>query len=362
MKKNIIFLPFINGNSHTSEGKKWRDELEKRFLGDPEIKDLTLRIDQIRQSKPADGAPADAFVDYYKRLHQKKSKRQAKWLKRLIAETAVLLESKLDALPEDVKNSDDCIIVAAFPEFFWYDINDNNKHEIGDTEKNGKYIIGYHKPLYDTNMIDKLLRVKNNLLAQLTVKYRNLIIFAGTAMWKIINEENHEDEKVDNTLIIYHTGDVANTWSKNFFSPIDGFDSPEKENKKGTYGVIDRNGRIILNYDHVPFTAFNGVKFTYDICLDFVKGTGHQPLSTSLCNGRKTDVNVLIAAGMPINDKDLTNINSPVILRCDGLRAPYAEIAPNSAYTAGNPNSISSGMIIGALETVIDVQDAQDQD
>ena len=60
---------------------------------------------------------------------------------------------------------------------------------------------------------------------------------------------------------------------------------------------------------------------------------------------------------MPIYNKDLTKINSPVMLRCDGLYPPFAETASNGAYPANNPQSISSGMIIGRLVARIDIQD-----
>ena len=381
MKKKLIFLPFINGSEASEDGRyadedgrKWRKELEKNFLLDPYIGKLNDEINQIRHSKPAGNADAGAIADYYKRLHEKKSERQAEWLKRLTVETAVLFESKLDAMPDEVKNSDDCIIVAALPEFFWYDINDNEKHTKKDAEQTDaeqteddepsgegkveKYIVGYHKPLYDTNMINILLHTKNNPLSKLTEKYNNLIIFAGTAMWKIINEENHKDERINNTLIIYHTGSVANTWAKHFFSRIDGFYTyiePENDDENGTFVLVkNKKGEYKVLYDSAPITEFKGVKFTYDICYDFVMGTGDRPLSTDLCGGQKTDVNVLISAGMPIDEEDLTTINSPVILRCDGWAyPPYAEIAPRGAYPANNPDSILGGVIIGELETVI---------
>lgn len=347
--KKIIFLPFINDPDGQADGGSWRKEKESVFLNEKDVKTLTEEINQRRNQNPN----ADNDAAYYRRLHEKKSERQNEWLKRLTAETAALFENKLGTLPDEAKDPEKSIIVAALPEFFWCDINDNNKHETRNPAKNGEYIEGYHKPLYDTNMINNLLHAENNPLAKLTKTYPNLIIFGGTAMWKIINEEDHKDEKVNNTLIIYHTGDVANTWSKCFFSDIDGFDSESKEMKKGEFGVIDENGNLQTNC--VPFTEFRGVKFTYDICLDFIAGENGQPLSTDLCSGQETHVNVLISAGMPIDDKDLAKINSPVILRCDGSYPPYAETASNGVYIADDLHSISGGTIIGKLETEINI-------
>ena len=364
MQKNIIFLPFINGK----ESKDWRDDRQKDFFKLDGMERLTNDINEARSKKPVKKKYGDSESEvqryetdirtYYNDLHALKAKRQAVWVKYLAEETAKLFENELKKM---LKRPDfkDSIIVAALPEFFWCDINDNQKHIPSSAEHNEEEIIGYHKPLYDTNMINILLHAENNPLARLTKTCENLIIFAGTVMWKIINEENHENEMIDNTLIIYHSGDVADTWSKHFVSTIDGFykyvrseENPGKwvcklvKNKKGEYGTKN---------ERAPITEFKGVKFTYDICLDFVKGTNGRPLSTDLCNGQKTDMNVLISAGMPIYDIDLTKINSPVILRCDGSYPPYAEIAQNGVYLAGSHNSISGGTIIGELETVIDI-------
>ena len=53
------------------------------------------------------------------------------------------------------------------------------------------------------------------------------------------------------------------------------------------------------------------------------------PLSTKLCNNEginDVDVNVLIAAGMPV-EQDYINkeIKSDILLRCDGLSLPHGE-------------------------------------
>ena len=346
MEKKVIFLPFINGRDDTADGRQWRKEKERVFLAEPEISNLTKDIEQIRNPDPN----ADNDAAYYQALHKKKSARQEKWLNRLFTEASDLLKNKLDSLSDEERNSDDYVIVAAFPEFFWHDINDNDKHEEGDPLKNGRYIVGYHKPLYHNNMVN-ILSSDNNPFKKLTLDYPNLIIFGGTAMWKFINPSDHTDEKIYNTLFVFHSGKIASAWSKHFVSTIDGFysDAPGIELVKNKIGALKKD------YDFIPFVEFQGVKFTYDICLDFVKGENGKPLSTELCNKQKTDVNVLISAGMPILNKDLSKINSPVILRCDGSYHPYAEIALNGPYPPTNHKSISDGAKIGRMDIKIDI-------
>lgn len=54
---------------------------------------------------------------------------------------------------------------------------------------------------------------------------------------------------------------------------------------------------------------------------------------------------------MPVQSNiSLRNINSPILLRCDGLSRPYAEIIQNNGVKRG---SITNDEIIGSLETGI---------
>ncbi|MCH5199976.1 MAG: hypothetical protein J1F60_03365 [Oscillospiraceae bacterium] len=344
--KKIIFLPFINGGENDRLGLTWRNDLEANFLNDPDIRELTDKINAERNKNPGDNASAQALADYYNALHKVKAERQIRWVNRLSAETAGLFGKVIGDLPENVVQTDeqkpnDYVIVAALPEFFWYDINDNRKHLNED-----KY---YHKAIYGNVVMDHL-GTSDNPIAVLTARYKNLIFFAGTTVWKQINASDHTKDSSFNTMHIYHSGKHIDTWTKYFPSNIDGVSLAKKWEK----------AKRDTKYVYAPITEFKGVKFTYDICLDFsvkIGGVAQPPLSTIFCNGEKTDVNILIAAGMPIYDKDLTNINSPVILRCDGLSAPYGEIASNGAYPANNPLKISGGTdIVGNLEIEIDTQ------
>ncbi len=203
----IKFISFING----TQGKEWRKNLEKEFLENEEIEKLTENINQVRASKPNPMTTDTASTIYYIRLHTEKSKRQKLWLELLIRKTAELFNTQLNKLSEDEKDPAKTTIVAALPEFFWYDINDNNKHD--------RDIVYYHKPLYDDNM--QILK-ENNALTELTDRLKNLIIFAGTALHKE-TKDNHQDEKIFNSLLIYHSGICAKIWTKRNVSTIDGF-------------------------------------------------------------------------------------------------------------------------------------------
>ena len=345
--KKIIFLPFINGEA----GIKWRRNLETTFLQkDEDAQRLTAAIEEIRKEKPKTQKREEAETeeykaalrDYYARLHEEKTKRQALWIRYLSEQTARLLEKKLNEVPHN-NSSEDVVVVAALPEFFWCDINDDKKHGwSSDPKKFFEFIPNYHKPLYKP--IFDFLSAQDNPLTALTAQFQDLIIFAGTALWKIINEDSHKEEKTYNTLIVYHTGKVDNIWSKCFFSSEDGFGSG-KENKKGEVGIRDGQGNVTTMNQTPPFSDFHGVTFVYDICRDFVEGKDQRPLSADLYEERSPDVNVLIAAGMPLSTEKMQKIQSPVILRCDGAGPVYAEIAEkcrgNEQYPDENPNSIS---------------------
>lgn len=322
----ITFLPFINGANKNEYGQNWRKNLENAFLTG-EGSALTAQINQIRSAK-------NTYTDeqeYYKKLHDEKTKRQQLWLEKLISETANIIDAKIKTLKSA---SYDETIAAALPEFFWYDINDNNN--------NISKIAYYHKPIYGENLI--CLLNNENPLSKLTEKYANLIIFAGTVLWKCINPQKHEEEEIYNYLPVYHSGMITNFWGKHNISPIDGFNS-----------IVDLS-RVVKNkkgestQTSSPVTEFKGKKFAMDICLDFAKGKNSSPLSTDLCKNTKTDVNVLIAAGMPVDAQSLSKINSPFLLRCDGLSTPYGEIADK---TRSLSSVSTSADLFGHLEVNI---------
>jgi hypothetical protein len=320
--KKIVFLPFLNDYS----GKKWRERLERAFLNNDG--GLTETINEIRKKSHTK-----------EDLHTHKIERQEKWLNYLIEQTASLFKVQLEDLPDDDKDPDETTIVAALPEFFWCDINDNNKYKDD--------IVGYHKPLYIENAVKYF--TESNAFTELTKTYPNLIIFAGTAMWKVINKNDNKDEEIFNSLIVYCGGAYKESITKHHVSVIDGFYGKQE----GTYTLLkEKNGESTM--DISPFIEFNGNKFAFDICLDFEKGKVPDKnnqgkyiktsLSTQLCK-ETPDVNVLIAAGMPVDENNIGNIKSNILLRCDGLYPPYGEILIKNDFGRKIDNSRNSQLI-----------------
>lgn len=309
--KKVIFMPFINNDM----GKAWRERIKENFLNGCRV--LTSEINDIRKNK---GAYPNERA-YYDALHEKKLKRQQMWISRLITETACVFDEYLKKLSGDDLDCEKTTVVCALPEFFWYDINDNNKHP---------EIENYHKPLYLDTARDLLTEYNAledfapNALIELTNKYKNLIIFAGTAMWKQINREDHKKEEIFNSLIVYADGKYKESITKHNVSAIDGFYTFDAYG--GAYLAKGKIGESAFNA--APITEFNGMRFTYDICLDFICGKADGkdvPLSTELCGNEAVDVNVLIAAGMPARQSCVDEMRSDLLLRCDGLCPPFGE-------------------------------------
>lgn len=321
-----IFLPFINSKA----GKAWRENLESGFIAG-EGADLTAEINDIRNKK----SNYDDLNKYYHDLHEKKRLRQELWLKRLASQTAFLFDKILGGLSKDELDPEKTTIIAALPEFFWADINDNHKHE--------REVANYHKPVYSANLINYLLD-ENEPLIELTNRYPNLILFAGTVMWKYIDGLDNKDEKIYNTLMIFGKGRIQALWSKVNISPIDGFCDWSKSKI-----MKDKIGHGIINT--APAVTFNQKTFVYDICLDFIMGKGNMPLSSELYTS-KADANVLICAGMPVDPGKVRDMRSNILFRCDGNGSgkTFAEITDRSgAQLARQTNDV----IIDRLEITV---------
>lgn len=336
----IKFLPFLNDN----DGKLWREKLENEFMSQQEVKDITKEINELRNSKPdilktydekyKNSAPAERkkvlrekesvstpeVVDYYKRLRSLKEERQQNWIKYLMNRVAEVFEQKLIKLKDDEKEKSKTTIVAALPEFFWCDINDNAKHS------DRSDIINYQKPIYINNIAS--IFCAENEISKLTKDYPNLIFFAGTVKWKVPVNEDRSQEDTYNTLFIYNSGDLPVMWGKHHFSAIDGFSSVNFRytglNVKRQVFDIKSGGEIKGGH---PKITFNGIDFVYDICLDFISnkdGFAGGPLSKDICSNISLNnpVNVLIAGGMWFYNNTaalnaVANMPSEVVLRCD---------------------------------------------
>ncbi|MDE6591583.1 MAG: hypothetical protein K2K57_00775 [Oscillospiraceae bacterium] len=326
---NIFFMPFTNNANAVS----WRNNLETAFLNG-EGKEVTEQINNVRSAKKTYASEEK----YYNELHDFKLCRQIKWLNHLLGKTAEIFDKQLEKLTSSSAD----VIVAALPEFFWIDINDNHKHNEQGT--NGGSIMNYHKPLYRPCL--EVFLKGDNPLAELTSKYSNLIFFAGTAVWKEINYDDHTDELMYNSMVLYKEGRYVPSVTKHNVSTIDGFFHDHYTLSK------DKAGKDTGT--EAPVTDFMGLRFTYDICLDFKcvrDARGNTvPLSTQLCNDNginNVDVNVLIAAGMPVSPAYLPTLKSNCLLRCDGLANPYGQIFKNN--TNISLNSLSDLISVGSV-------------
>lgn len=365
----IKFIPFIND----ADGQTWMNNVKKEFIDDNA--DITNEINQIRNQKPCilrfydskymnslpqdkpkilrekEKVCTDEVVNYYKNLRKLKEKRQKLWIEFLLDKVVDIYDKKIKSLSAPDKNANETTIVAALPEFFWHDINDNYKHT------NPYDIFNYQKPLYENNILSTLCT--NNSISKLTDKYKNLIFFAGTAKWKNIVNDDRSQEITNNTLFIYCSGKLPVIWGKHNFSSIDGFNHYVYNPVTGSYDDIKiknpNGGSKTLT---PPVINFNGIDFIYDICLDFISninGNYGGPLSKQLCTGNlKNPVNVLIAGGMPIFKQipQINNMNSDVILRCDAnldQRGTYVEIYDRVNNL--NPRNIKNGNVfIGDID------------
>lgn len=369
----IKFLPFLKD----ADGQKWLNEVMENFLN--ENADDTAEINKLRNQKPyilrfydamytisqptlrkeilkqKETVSTPEVVEYYEKLHTLKEKRQEKWIKYFMSKVAEIYEEKLKSLSDDEKDKAQTTIVAALPEFFWCDINDNKKHT------DSSDIINYQKPIYQNNVWS--IFDDENDITKLTRDYPNLIFFAGTAKWKQPENENRDKQITYNTLFIYHSGNLPVVWGKHYFSSVDGFSAFDVNRYTGRHEFINiknmDGGSTSLN---CPVVNFNGIDFVYDICLDFImnnNGTSGGPLSKDLCSNitLNNSINVLIAGGMPFSNNQnatnsITNMNSDIILRCDAAaddRGCNAEI-----YSKSNGTNLLNGKngndIVGNLE------------
>lgn len=300
---NIHYLPFINN----SEAIAWRQNLEQAFM--QEHQEGYDRLNAAR----ADGTADDDLNDIKREL-------QCKWFVRLNEEIYKKLDAKLAGIPNDET------VIAAMPEFFWRNINDNRKHT--DPHE----IINYGKSFsYEVKEIWANSKQEDEYSFQkLTTKYTNLILFAGTVWWK-------KDDLIRNSIPIFANGQYEGQWSKANLSSIDGLGGPiancpdlNKIDKR----AIHWQPQKVNDADKLPLpeVTFNGLRIGLDICLDFiVDGLCSRDLLPT-----KPDIHLLIAGGMPITNENKAYINAEkLFLRCDAIEyhinASYQNISQNEA-------------------------------
>ena len=127
-------------------------------------------------------------------LNNTKKELQCKWFVKLNEEIYKKLDAKLADIPDDET------VIAAMPEFFWRNINDNQKHT--DPHE----IINYGKSFsYEVKEIWPDSKPEDEYSFQkLTTRYPNLILFAGTVWWK-------KDDLIRNSIPIFANGPVSYT-------------------------------------------------------------------------------------------------------------------------------------------------------
>lgn len=361
---NLKFIPFINSpkfasaNQSTSfQPSQWRKDLETAFLASPEGSRLTAEINQIRTNKTNPNIYRCKY-HYSTARHDKKKERQRLWLCYLEKEIC----QKLSAVIQQEPHDPDTLLVAALPEFFWRDINDNDKHD----QLSISYIPGYGKPFYQSVFMDfladNLSKDKPDTLRGLTQMYPNLIVFAGTFWWKTLmyrqcdqytklsgacpkesecKQDMEGEEKVYNSLPVFHSGELACIWNKQRISGIDGLGDGSNTHFRSKMAPLTNFTRVDGKPNNLPVVEFKGVSFGMDICLDFhcdEHGTG-QSLSKSLLSAESSqpNVQVLIAGGMPLTTARCTEQEmeskyfyaQKLLLRCDAIAdaaGGYADI------------------------------------
>lgn len=383
---NVAYIAYINGPKSTPPPNyfapsQWRESLEQQFLLLPEIADLNAHIQTLRSAQKTAATPRCKPL-HASELHEFKLARQCKWM--IYLESAVC--KALDEAMRMAAYPPDTLVVAALPEFFWRDINDNLKHT-GLTKKDG--IPGYGKPFY-APVFDALSSNAQTLsaadvpktLCELTWKYPNLIVFAGTVWWKkIVNVACNgcggisepvckqcfkQSETMFNTLPVFYQGKRILLWNKQYVSDIDGLGTLSDQFQKrasrqfeksafsaapkpavtapaGSWSVIGLPATTALSTEPYFQITHAGKKITFsmDICLDFMQGydrrgitTTAGPMSkdiwTSNLHAGMPDIQMLIAGGMPINKKNSGNIfASHYLLRCDAIcqdKGAFAEV------------------------------------
>lgn len=398
---NVVYIAYINGPKSTPPPNffapsQWRESLEQQFLLLPEIADLNAHIGTLRSAQKTAATPRCKPL-YASELHEFKLARQCKWM--IYLESAVC--KALDEVMRRPAYPPDTLVVAALPEFFWRDINDNLKHT-GLTK--GDEIPGYGKPFY-APVFDALSSNAQTLsaapgaagvpktLCELTRKYQNLIVFAGTVWWKkIVNvacggcgginepvckQYFRQSETMFNTLPAFYQGKRILLWNKQYVSNIDGLGTlsdgfQKRANRQfeksafsaapkpavtapaGSWSVIDLPATTALSTEpYFQIThADKTITFSVDICLDFVQGYNKSggkppagPMSKDIWRSKAgmPDIQMLIAGGMPINDENRGNIfASHYLLRCDAIcqdKGAFAEVwkPGETAATAALP-------------------------
>lgn len=303
---NIHYLPFINNN----DAIVWRQSLEQSFINAHQ--DDYNRLNAARSN----GTAEDDLNDIKREL-------QCKWFMQLNKEIYEKLGAKLQNLPVNET------VIAALPEFFWRNINDNKKHE-RDIANYGKSFSYEVKQIWENSKPSDEYSFQN-----LTAKYPNLILFAGT-IWR------KKDNVIRNSLPIFANGNFFGQWPKRNLSGIDGLGDNIPLSPTFDMNKVDKVTVHWTKPDFdptdltMPMITFNNLTIGLDICLDFIVPGSR---SADLLFPTVPDIHLLIAGGMPVDNNNAANINaSRLFLRCDAMEywtnASYQNISLGGPMTA----------------------------
>lgn len=431
----LVYIPYINNPypPPPSPAKTWQEQQSDAFMAQPNIAALTAEINAIRAAKKT----YECRPKYITALHERKQERQTLWLahleqavcKQLDAAAEEIMQpyhdavtaakGKLSTAPEDQravvqkevddaekKVKDDCLMVAALPEFFWRDINDNMKHA---DRSDASFIQGYGKPVYP-QVLQRLTAGTLSIaappapaaaspltLCELTQKYPNLVVFAGTVWWKKIVDASQctflktcestnipvgsvksackaavaKREKMFNTLPVFHGGSCICLWNKQWISRIDGLGDSYINAEKYTNrafalstiknphaaetaaSIIGLESGTTISSDPAVTIRHGGMDYVFgmDICLDYVMGYDkaskkmtNGPMSKDLL-GKKPDIQMLIAGGMPSYEYLNRFYANQYLLRCDKVAdrlGDFADVLSASRVAAASPVATAS--------------------
>lgn len=280
-------------------------------------------IEQMDAAKMAD------FQSYL--YHYAKAVRQEYWLSWLqdifCCQVETALRRSIAALP--AQDTEQRLFVVAFPEFAFTDFYTNQLNAFYKSVAE-KFISG--------TLDHRIQRQGTPLktLAQLTTAYRSpnreIVIFAGTIMWKNFG-------KYFNMAPVFFQGACVYAWEKQQISGIDGKSSRVQHRHPVSYGkdadVHPGSPMNMAGTLTVDFLARNGFRkvrpvfsltifgrqicFAITICLDLNDG--------SIIGNEKPDVHILMASGMR-PEGHLDHICSEkIFLYCDALSGRTAMYA-----------------------------------
>lgn len=308
---------------------------ERPVFGDSEIGYMRNRIMELSNSL-REQTPSTFKEGRMKAMHILKLERQLYWLSWYEDMLCELIENKLHIAREgqDINTA----YIVLMPEFMFTDMKQNTKHDSGPD-----FVEGYVKPYYEEVMdafingrLPEVQRqgrgIPGHRLAEIASEGTNVIIFAGTIIWK-----TRADEYYINSAPVFWDGGCRFLWDKQTISDIDGTGYLEEEEMRiRGKGEVERAGKawhrhpidetseLTRNYmENLTegikpwFTcrlAGQSITFGLSVCLDFTRRT----LSEA-----SVQVHVLLSYGIEPREKiNATNL----FLYCDGYFNCFAAV------------------------------------